>query len=82
MPQLYFADDDEWSVVMFGLPGDQYNIEFIAHRDEIDGTTPRCRHPAADPSGALGPCAAGQFRGLVDDKGFPLLPDPSALGEV
>lgn len=40
LPQLDVADDDEWSVVMFGLPGDQYNIEFVAHRDGIDGTAP------------------------------------------
>ena len=40
LPQLHFADDDEWTVVMFGLPGDQYNIEFVAHRDGIDGTAP------------------------------------------
>lgn len=23
LPQLHYADDDEWSVVMFGLPGEQ-----------------------------------------------------------
>lgn len=40
LPQLHVADDDEWSVVMFGLPGDQYNIEFVSHRDGIDGTAP------------------------------------------
>jgi hypothetical protein len=37
---LHSANDDEWSVVMFGLPGDQYNLEFVAHRDSIDGTAP------------------------------------------
>lgn len=40
LPQLHQSADDEWSVVMFGLPGDQYNIEFVAHRDGIDGTAP------------------------------------------
>jgi catechol 2,3-dioxygenase-like lactoylglutathione lyase family enzyme len=40
LPQLHESADDEWSVVMFGLPGDQYNIEFVAHRDGIDGTAP------------------------------------------
>lgn len=40
LPQPHFADDGEWAVVMFGLPGDQYNIEFVAHRDGIDGTAP------------------------------------------
>ncbi|WP_406813523.1 hypothetical protein [Mycobacterium sp. M23085] len=25
---------------MFGLPGDQYNLEFVAHCDGIDGTAP------------------------------------------
>jgi catechol 2,3-dioxygenase-like lactoylglutathione lyase family enzyme len=40
LPVLHSANDDEWSVVMFGLPGDQYNIEFVAHRDGIDGTAP------------------------------------------
>ncbi|ETZ44028.1 hypothetical protein MAV3388_00525 [Mycobacterium avium subsp. hominissuis 3388] len=27
-------------MVMFGLPGDQYHLEFVAHRDGIDGTAP------------------------------------------
>lgn len=40
LPQLHSAGDDEWSVVMFGLPGDQYHLEFVAHRDGIDGTAP------------------------------------------
>ena len=29
LPVLHSANDHEWSVVMFGLPGDQYNIEFV-----------------------------------------------------
>ncbi|OBL01424.1 extradiol dioxygenase [Mycobacterium sp. 1245499.0] len=40
LPQLHSADDGEWAVVMFGLPGDQYNLEFVAHRGGIDGTAP------------------------------------------
>jgi hypothetical protein len=40
LPVLHSANDDESSVVMFGLPGDQYNIEFVAYRDGIDGTAP------------------------------------------
>lgn len=40
LPVLHSADDDEWSAVMFGVPGDQYNIEFVAHRDGIEGTAP------------------------------------------
>lgn len=38
--------------------------------------------PVLGSRGALSPCAAGQFRGLVDDEGFALLSDPPALDEV
>lgn len=40
LPQLYRGESDGWTVVMFGLPGDRYHLEFVSHVDGIDGTAP------------------------------------------
>jgi catechol 2,3-dioxygenase-like lactoylglutathione lyase family enzyme len=40
LPLLHRSEYDDWTVVMFGLPGDRYNLEFVAHIDGIDGTAP------------------------------------------
>ncbi|ODR09134.1 extradiol dioxygenase [Mycolicibacillus koreensis] len=44
LPELHRNTDGDWSVVMFGLPGEHHHLEFVAHRDGIgdgiDGTAP------------------------------------------
>ncbi|GAA1490572.1 VOC family protein [Brachybacterium sacelli] len=40
LQELHRGEADGWTAVMFGLPGDQYNLEFVAHTDGIDGEAP------------------------------------------
>jgi catechol 2,3-dioxygenase-like lactoylglutathione lyase family enzyme len=44
LPLLHRSDGDGWTVVMVGLPGDRYHLEFVAHVDGIDGTAPTGEH--------------------------------------
>jgi catechol 2,3-dioxygenase-like lactoylglutathione lyase family enzyme len=44
LPLLHRSEGDGWTVVMVGLPGDRYHLEFVAHVDGIDGTAPTGEH--------------------------------------